>query len=118
MIFVVADTNALIAPFKQRFNIDTELSRILGDYQILVPKPIIGELEKLASVNMNAKGALKLALTKEIRPTRKAGDAAVLELALKVEGIVMTNDAELIAKARKKKLRVIRMREGCRLELM
>ena len=118
MIFVVADANALIAPFRRKFNIDVELARILGDYRILVPKPIVGELEKLAPTNMNAKGALKLALTKEIRPTRKAGDAAVLELALKVEGIVLTTDAELIAKARKKKLKVIRMREGCRLELM
>lgn len=118
MIFVIADTNALIAPFKQRFNIDAELARILGDYQILVPKPIIGELEKLAPTNMNAKGALKLALTKEIRPTKKPGDDAVLELAKKVEGYVMTNDAELIERARKKKLKVIRLREGCRLEIM
>ncbi len=118
MIFVIADTNALIAPFKQKFNIDAELSRILGDYKILVPRPIIGELERLAPKNMNAKGALKLALTKEIRSTKKAGDAAVLELAESAGGYVMTNDMELIGKARKLGLRVIRMREGCRLDIM
>ncbi len=118
MIFVVADANALIAPFRQKFNIDIELSRILGDYRILVPKPILGELEKLAKTNMNAKGALKLALSKEIRPTRKPGDDSVLELAKKVGGYVMTNDAALIERARKKKLKVIRLREGCRLEIM
>jgi rRNA-processing protein FCF1 len=67
---------------------------------------------------MNAKGALKLALTKEIRPAEKPGDDSVLELAKKVDGYVMTNDAELIERARAKKLKVIRMREGCRLELM
>jgi rRNA-processing protein FCF1 len=118
MIFVVADTNALIAPFKQKFNIDAELSRILGAYTIIVPEPIIGELRRLAPTNMNAKGALKLALTKESRPTRSVGDDSVLELAKKVKGHVLTNDAELIERARKKKLKVIRLREGCRLELM
>lgn len=118
MIFVIADTNALIAPFKRKFNIDSELSAILGTYTILVPLPIIGELRKLSATNMNAKGALKFALSQEIRPTKKPGDDSVLELARKVSGYVMTNDMELIERARKRKLRVIRLREGCRLELM
>jgi len=117
MILVIADSNALIAPFRRKFNIDAELSRILQDYRILVPEPIVGELERLSKTSMDAKGALKLALTREIHPTKKAGDAAVLELAKKVQGVVMTNDRELIGKARKAKLRVIRLREGCRLEL-
>ena len=117
MILVVADANALIAPFKRKFNLDSELGRLLGDYQVLVPEPILGELSRLAKTNMNAKGALKLALTRDVRPTKKAGDEAVLELALKVKGMVMTNDAELIGKARKKGLDVIRLREGCRLEI-
>jgi rRNA-processing protein FCF1 len=118
MIQVVADANALIAPFKLKFNIDAELERLLGSYSILVPKPIIGELERLAETSMNAKGALKLALSKDVRPTRKAGDAAVLELARRVKGHVMTNDRELIGKARKAGLAVIRLREGCRLEVV
>ncbi len=118
MNYVIADTNSLIAPFKRKFNIDAELGRILGDYSILVPEPIIGELKKLAATNIHARGGLKLALTREIRKTRKPGDDSVLELARKVKGIVMTNDAELIARARKSKLRVIRLREGCRLEMV
>ena len=118
MIYVIADTNALIAPFKRKFNIDTELEQILGTYKILIPEPLIGELKKLSATNMNAKGALKYALTKDIRPTRKAGDDSVLELAKRVGGYIMTNDIELIERARKRKLRVIRLREGCRLELL
>lgn len=118
MIFVIADTNALIAPFKRKFNIDAELGRILGSYEILIPEPLIGELKKLSATNMHAKGALKYALTKDIRSTKKMGDDSVLELAKRVKGYVMTNDIELIERARKRKLRVIRMREGCRLVLM
>ena len=118
MIYVVADTNALIAPFKMKFNIDIELTRILGSYTIIIPEPLIGELRKLAVTNMNAKGAMKFALGREIFPTKGVGDNSVLELARKMRGYVMTNDIELIERARKRKLRVIRLREGCRLELM
>ncbi len=112
---IVADANALIAPFKLKFNIDSELTRILGSYQILVPEPIIGELEKLAATNMNAKAALKLAHSREIRPTKSQGDDSVLELALKVRGFVMTNDRELIKRARYKKLKIIRVKENGKL---
>ena len=118
MNYVIADTNALIAPFKMKFNIDAELGRILGSYTILVPEPIVGELRRLAVANMNAKGALKFAMAKKVQPTKRSGDDSVLELAKKTGGYVMTNDNELIERARKKKLKVIRLRESCRLELM
>ena len=115
MRLIVADTNALIAPFKLKFNIDSELTRILGAYEIIVPKPIIGELEKLAVTNIHARGALKLARSRKIKSTKSAGDDAVLELAKKINGFVMTNDKELIARARKRNLKVIRVKEGGKL---
>jgi rRNA-processing protein FCF1 len=118
MRYVIADTNALIAPFKRKFNIDAELTRILGSYIIIVPEPIIGELKRLAVTNLNARGALKFAMTKKIQLTKSVGDDSVLELAKKVGGYVLTNDVELIGRASKKKLKVIRLRESCRLELM
>ena len=118
MRYVVADTNALIAPFKRKFNIDVELTRILDSYTILIPEPIIGELRRLAVTNLHARGALKFALTKKVQATKNVGDDSVLELAKKVKGYVMTNDGALITRASKKKLKVIRLRESCRLELM
>ena len=111
----MADANALIAPFKLKFNIDSELIRLFGAYEIIVPKPIIGELEKLAVTNIYARGALKLAKSRTIKSTRSAGDDAVLELAKKLKCFVMTNDKELIARARKKNLKVIRVKEGGKL---
>ncbi|MCK5396670.1 MAG: twitching motility protein PilT [Thermoplasmata archaeon] len=112
---IVADANALIAPFKLKFNIDSELTRLLGVYEIIVPKPIVGELEKLAVTNTHARGALKLAKSRIIKPTKSAGDDAVLELAKKIDGFVMTNDKELIARARKRNLKIIRVKEGGKL---
>ena len=112
---VIADANALIAPFKLKFNIDSELARLLGSYQIIVPEPIIGELEKLAETNMHARAAIKLANRGEIVPTKSKGDDSVLELAQKTKGFVMTNDRELIKRARHKKLKIIRVRENGKL---
>ena len=115
MRIIIADANALIAPFKLKFNIDSELTRLFGSYQIVVPEPIIGELKKLAVTNMNAKAALKLANSREIHPTKSRGDDSVLELAKKLKGYVMTNDKELIQRARYKKLRVLRVKDGGKL---
>lgn len=115
MRVVIADANGLIAPFKLKFNIDTELSCILGAYRIVVPEPVVGELEKLAETNVHARGALKLARSREIMPAKSRGDDSVIELASKLDGIILTNDRELIARARKRKLKVIRVKENGRL---
>ncbi len=115
MNIIIADTNALIAPFKLKFNIDVQLADIFGSYEIVVPKPITGELEKLGKTNVHARAALKLAQTRKIMPTKSPGDDSVLELARKLEAWVMTNDRELISRARKQNLRVLRIKEGGRL---
>jgi len=115
MIHVVADTNALIMPFKRKFNLDAELNRLLGNYKLIVPEPIIGELERLADQSIPAKAALQLARQRESRPAEAMGDDSVLELALELKGIVLTNDIELIERCRASGIKVIRMREGSRL---
>lgn len=115
MTYVIADTNALILPFKRKFNLDTELDGLLGKYKLIVPDPIIGELKMLAKHDMTAKGALKLAMTLEHMPTRSVGDDSVLELARELEGIIMSNDKALIETARVCGIRVIRLRETARL---
>ena len=115
MIYVIADTNALLMPFENHFNLDCELQRLLGNYTIAIPKPILGELERLKPGNRWAKAALDLARSRECRPTDSDGDDAVLELATALDGIVLTNDIELIERCRSRSVRVIRMREGSRL---
>ena len=110
MIQVVADTNALLLPFQTRINIDIELQRLVGDHELVIPKAIIGELRKLASENREAKAALGYALTKQSMDTIKHGDEAVLELAIQLKTIIISNDKELILKARKLNIRIIRLR--------
>ncbi len=56
---VVLDTNALLMPFEQRLNIDSQLRELLGDPEVFVPGPVIGELKR--SKNKFARAALQLA---------------------------------------------------------
>ena len=78
---VIADSNALLMPFKTSINLDSELRRLLGTCRIVVPAPIIGELKKLEKTLPHAKSALRLARTKDIIETDAQGDKAVLEAA-------------------------------------
>ncbi len=112
MIHVIADTNVLLLPFKNKLNIEVELERLVGRHEILIPEPILDELKGLAIKDRYAKTALKWAQTKRIVPTESVGDNAVLELAERVKGIVLTNDKLLIKRARAKVLKVIRMKGG------
>ena len=116
MIQIVADTNAFLLPFKFNINIDSELDSLVGNHEIIIPEPIVGELKRLAKQKQHAKAALKLAQSKQSFSTEAIGDDSVLELAERVGGIVFSNDKELIEKARKKNLRIIRLREGSRLD--
>jgi rRNA-processing protein FCF1 len=115
MIYVIADTNALLLPFQGRLNLDSELQRLLGNYELVVPKPIIGELERLKPRNKVAAPALKLARSRTIIQTESLGDEAVLELAHRLSGVIMTSDKRLIEEARKSGIRIIRLRGSGRL---
>ena len=43
---VVLDTNALLLPFERSINIDAQLRSLLGQCDVYVPGPIVGELQK------------------------------------------------------------------------
>ena len=110
---VVLDANALLMPFQRGLNIDTELARILGSYELIIPRPIIGELERNKS--KEAKMGLALARTKHIEASEKEGDMSVLDVAERFEGIILTNDRDLIEIARGRNIPVIRLVGGNRL---
>ncbi|MCK5038341.1 MAG: twitching motility protein PilT [Thermoplasmata archaeon] len=115
---IIADTNALIMPFKSSINLDSELRGLVGTYKIIVPAPIIGELKRLEDRVPQARSALRFARTKEIVETETDGDRSVMEAAEKLDGIILTNDRELIALALKKKIPVIRLMGGKKLALV
>ncbi len=118
MRIVIADTNALIMPFKSSINLDSELQNLIGTYKIVVPAPIIGELKRLEKKMPQARSALRFARTKELVETREDGDRAVMEAAENLDGIILTNDRELIDMALKKGIPVIRLIGGKKLGMV
>jgi rRNA-processing protein FCF1 len=95
---VILDTNAVLMPFQFKINLDSELKRLLGQYEIILPSIVIEELNNLAAgpkPPREIKSALSLASRYEQIPVASRGDAAVFELAEKYNAIVVTNDKEL-----------------------
>ena len=114
---VVLDTNALLMPFEVGINLDLEVRNLLGDVRFVVPGPLIGELKHLAEDNRHAKAALALARTKEIVQSDAHGDDAVLEVALRENAYIVTNDKELRRRARKVRIPLLYLRSGTHLIL-
>lgn len=105
---VVIDANGFLLPFQFRINLDAELTRLLGTYEILVPRQVLKELETLAQTDQRAEGALKLARKyREVNVATGNADDAVVDLAIERSATVLTNDRGLLR--RLKKLRVARI---------
>ncbi len=104
---VVLDTNALMAPFEYRINIDMEIQRNLGHPDIYVPSCVLGELRKLSSRRWEARAALQLAQKYREVDVQSPGDSGVIEAAKKLNAHVITNDQELIKKLKKEKIPVL-----------
>ncbi len=112
---VVLDTNALLMPFEFSLNIDHELKRLLGQCEVFVPGPVIGELHR--SKSKHAKVALSLARKYKVFETQKQGDDGVIDAGTKLSAFVVTNDVILRGKLRKRGIKVIFLRSGNHLAL-
>jgi rRNA-processing protein FCF1 len=105
---IVLDANALLMPFQFRVNLDKEISRLLGEIRVLVPSSVVDELSRLKA--REAKGALALAGKYEVVETELAGDDGVLDVAVRNEAAVVTNDRELMSRLKEVGLPVVRLR--------
>lgn len=113
---VILDSSAIMMLFEFQINLEDELTRLLGIYRIIIPKPIYEEL-KFLSINgkgkkrIIAKASLKLIEKYNIVDSdEKTGDDSVLSIAKKTKGIVVTNDKELKDNLKKISLSVIFLR--------
>lgn len=119
---VILDSNAILMLFEFSIDLEDELTRLLGKYKIIIPKPIFDELMFLST---NGKGnkryiskpALELIKKYEIAEMERnlKGDKAVINLAKKLQGIVVTNDRDLIKRLKNISISVIFLRGKKRL---
>jgi len=105
---VILDANALLMPFQFKVNLDSELRRLFGEISVFVPSSVLGELAN--SMDKNWKAALALARKYSIAETELSGDDAVLDLAIKRDAAVVTNDKELISRLKANRLPAVRLR--------
>jgi rRNA-processing protein FCF1 len=119
---VILDTNAIMMLFEFSINLDYELTDLLGKYKIIIPKSIYNELKFLSESGkgkkrFKAKPALELIKKFEIYENEGKGDSAIVELAKKLNCIVVTNDKELRDRLRKLSLHSIYLRNKSKLVL-
>ncbi len=105
---IVLDANALLMPFQFKVNLDRELKRLFGDVPILVPSSVLGELGN--ALDKNARAALALARKYHIAETELSGDDAIMDVAMRHESAVVTNDRELIRRLRAERVPIVRLR--------
>ena len=112
---VILDSSIILMLFEFSIDLEDELTRLLGKYHVIIPKPILEELELLSEhgrgkKKTNAKASLKLIEKYESMDAEGTGDDSVLFLAKKLNGIVLTNDRELRNKAKELSLHTIFLR--------
>ncbi|UCF11778.1 MAG: hypothetical protein JSW06_06925 [Thermoplasmatales archaeon] len=113
---VILDSSAILMLFEFSIDLEKELTRLLGSYHIVIPTPIVRELEFMSEngrgeKKTKAKASLKLIKKYDaINVDEKGGDDSILDLAKKINGIVVTNDRELRNRLKKLSLSVIFLR--------
>jgi len=123
---VILDTSAIMMLFEFHIDLEDELTKLIGRYQIIIPRRILEELEFLSKNGKGkqkniAKPALELVKQKKYEifdeDIKGDGDRVVFCLAKRLNGIVVTNDRELRNKIKKASLNVVYLRGKNRLML-
>lgn len=112
---VILDSSAVLMLFEFSIDLEDELTHLLGKYKIILPRPIVNELKYLSEhgkgkKRQNAKASLELIKRYEIVDEYGSGDDSVLNLAKKLNGIVVTNDRELRKRIKNVFLKTIYLR--------
>ena len=119
---ILLDSNAVMMLFEFSVDLEGELTRLFGKFKIIIPKPIINELKFLSEHGKGrkkhiAKPALKLIEKYDIIDACGKGDQVVLDLAKKLNCIVLTNDKKLRSKLKKLSLHDVYLRGKSKLVL-
>jgi rRNA-processing protein FCF1 len=118
---VILDSSAILMFFEFSMDWESELSRLLGAYMIVVPTAVIHELGKLATRRAGGKkAAAALHLIQNYQTVESDiayADDAILSIAAKTKGVVVTNDTALRRRLQKQGSSVIFLRGKKKLAL-
>ena len=142
-IIVILDTNALFVPFKFKINLDSELCRLFGEYEIIIPSCVFQEAKRLQGTEKFGSKAFALAQSKvppdwykefeaelfskksedetkiQHRETYNENyvDNKILQIAKALDGIVITNDKAFLKRLNEVGIRTILLRSRKYLKL-
>lgn len=117
MTTVILDTNALMMPFQFGVNLDLELERLFGSFEILVPSPVVRELTSLAPKDRIARSALRLARKYKTVESEGQTDKVLVDLAKDLHAVVVSNDKLVIRSLEREGLPYVRLRSRSHLIL-
>ncbi len=115
-VSVLLDANALMMPFQFSLDLEEELKRLLGDYEVLVPSSVLRELEGLSKTDGRARAALELASRYRVVEVPGEGDQAIFSAAVERSSAVLTNDSKLRRRLRRADIPVIYLRGRSKLQ--
>lgn len=113
---VILDTSVLISIFEKKIDIRDEISAEIGKAELLVPRSVLRELEKLYSLSKGSKRRLAKAAIDYIYSAgfkivesedEEDVDEDLIILAKNFDAAVATLDKELINKLRKEGIEII-----------
>lgn len=111
---VILDSSAILMFFEFSLNWEKELNSLVGAYHLVVPSAVVKELQMLASRGAGQKkaaAALKLIDKYEsIDEDTLSADDAIVKIAQKTKGFVVTNDSALRHRLKKQGNSVIFLR--------
>jgi rRNA-processing protein FCF1 len=112
---VILDSSAILMFFEFSIDWEKELGRLLGGYHLVVPTAVVQELQILATRDRGQKKAATAALKliakyDTIAQEADTADEALMKIAEKTQGIVVTNDIELRDRLKNRGLPVIFLR--------
>ncbi|MCI4323841.1 MAG: hypothetical protein L3K03_07495 [Thermoplasmata archaeon] len=91
---VLLDTNALFLPFRERFPLEAELTRVVPGSEVRVPAPVRREIARLVAAGRpGAAVAAEFAGRFPSVPGPGEGDVAILGIARRLRAAVVTADA-------------------------
>ena len=113
---VILDTSILIFVFERGIDIDDEILREVGKVEILIPRSVINELERLSSLSKGSRRILAKAARELVRnrgyriiesKDEKNVDRDIMILAKDLNAVVATLDKKLIEELKKTSIGVL-----------
>ena len=118
---VILDSSAILMIFEFSIDLENELAGLVGAYHLVVPTAVVRELQILAThskTQKKAAAALKLIEKYEtIYEDAQYADDALVQIAQRTKGFVVTNDAKVRMRLRTLGLPVIFLRGKKKLAL-